>query len=125
MWLTDIITAYTLNTLILIRMGILIRGWLGMDNNLIIFIMGYVDNVLLIVGIYYTLASVETYLERYFENYKASPVVLASISGGLGNTFSDGVGFLVTGQIQWALFVMLGCLVGMLMVVPFMEWIKR
>jgi len=95
-----------------------------MDSNLIIFIMGYVDNVLLIVGIYYTLASVETYLERYFENYKASPVVLASISGGLGNTFSDGVGFLVTGQVQWAIFVMLGCLVGMLMVIPFMEWIK-
>lgn len=95
-----------------------------MDSNLIMSIMGYVDNFLLIVGIYYTLASVETYLERYFENYKASPVVLASISGGLGNTFSDGVGFLVTGQVQWAIFVMLGCLVGMVTVIPFMEWIK-
>jgi hypothetical protein len=96
-----------------------------MDNNLIIFIMGYVDNVLLIVGIYYTLASVETYLERYFARAVLTPVVLASISGGLGNTFSDGVGFLVTGQIQWAIFVMLGCLVGMLMVIPFMEWLKK
>ena len=96
-----------------------------MDSNLIMSIMGYVDNVLLIVGIYYTLASVETYLERYFENYKASQVVLASISGGLGNTFSDGVGFLVTGQVQWAIFVMLGCLVGMVTVIPFMEWLKR
>lgn len=96
-----------------------------MDSNLIIFIMGYVDNVLLIVGIYYTLASVETYLERYFKRAVLTPVVLASISGGLGNTFSDGVGFLVTGQLEWALYVMFGCLVGMLMVVPFMEWLKR
>jgi len=96
-----------------------------MDSDLIIFIMGNVDNVLLIVGIYHTLANVETYLEKYFENYKASPVVLASISGGLANTFSDGVGFLVTGQMQWAIFVMLGCLSGMLMVIPFMEWLKR
>ena len=87
--------------------------------------MGYVDNVLLIVGIYYTLASVETYLERYFARAVLTPVVLASISGGLGNTFSDGVGFLVTGQLEWALYVMFGCLVGMLMIVPFMEWIKR
>jgi len=96
-----------------------------MDNNLVIFIMGYVDNFLLIVGIYYTLASVETWLDKYFSKSLQTPVVLASISGGLGNTFSDGVGFLVTGQVQWALFVMLGCLAGMLMVVPFMEWLKR
>lgn len=95
-----------------------------MDSDLIIFIMGYVDNFLLIVGIYYTLASVETWLDKYFSKSLQTPVVLASISGGLGNTFSDGVGFLVTGQVQWAIFVMLGCLMGMVTVIPFMEWIK-
>ena len=95
-----------------------------MTEENIITIMGNVDNVLLAVGIYYSLASIEHYMDAFFTNYKASPQVLACVSGCLANTLSDGIGFLVTGSWEWALWVMLGCLTGML-VIPVLEYFNN
>ncbi len=94
-----------------------------MNDAIVIFVMGNIDNILLALGIYYSLASIEKYMESCFINYKASPQVLACISGCLANTVSDGAGFLATGSWEWALWVMFGCLTGML-IIPLMEFIK-
>ena len=94
-----------------------------MTEETIITIMGHVDNVLLAVGIYYSLASIEHYMDAYFTNYKASPQVLACVSGCLANTISDGVGFLVTGNFTWMTLTIVGCLIGMV-IIPIMKKIK-
>jgi hypothetical protein len=84
------------------------------------FIFGFTDNAVLICGMYYSYASIEFYLEKYFNGFKSDPLVLACISAGLGNTFSDGVGFLVTGNFYYMTLTMIGCLVGML-IIPIMH----
>jgi len=83
-------------------------------------IFGFMDNLVLIIGMYYSYASVEFYLEKYFENIKANPLILACVSAGLGNTFSDGVGFLVTGNFAYMSLTMIGCLIGMI-IIPIMQ----
>lgn len=45
------------------------------------------------------------------------------LSAGLGNTFSDGVGFLVTGNFTWMALTIVGCLIGMV-IIPIMQKIK-
>tara|TARA_R100001530_G_scaffold136263_1_gene116080 strand:+ start:707 stop:1078 length:372 start_codon:yes stop_codon:yes gene_type:complete len=94
-----------------------------MNDDIIILIMGNIDNVLVAVGVYYSLASIERYMESYFINYKASQQLIACVSACLANTVSDGIGFLATGSWEWALWVMIGCLSGMF-IIPVMEFIK-
>ena len=74
------------------------------------------DNAVLVLGMMYSYTSVEFYLDKYFENIKANPLILACISAGLGNTFSDGVGFLVTGNFMYMSLTMIGCLIGMIII---------
>ena len=87
-------------------------------------IFGFMDNLVLIIGMYYSYASVEFYLEKYFENIKANPLILACVSAGLGNTFSDGVGFLVTGNFMYMSLTMIGCLIGMI-IIPIMQTSRK
>jgi len=87
-------------------------------------IFGFMDNLVLIIGMYYSYASVEFYLEKYFENIKANPLILACVSAGLGNTFSDGVGFLVTGNFAYMTLTMIGCLIGMI-IIPIMQTSRK
>ena len=79
-------------------------------------IFGFMDNAVLVLGMMYSYTSVEFYLDKYFENIKANPLILACISAGLGNTFSDGVGFLVTGNFMYMSLTMIGCLIGMIII---------
>lgn len=83
-------------------------------------IFGFMDNAVLISGMYFSYTSVEFYLDKYFEDIKANPLVLACVSAGLGNTFSDGVGFLVTGNFAYMSLTMIGCLIGMI-IIPIMQ----
>ena len=83
-------------------------------------IFGFMDNLVLIVSMYYSYLSIEFYIEKYFDDFKADRLVLACISAGFGNTFSDGVGFLVTGNFYYMTLTMIGCLVGML-IIPIMH----
>ena len=87
-------------------------------------IFGYTDNAVLICGMYYSWSSIEFYLEKYFNGFKADPLILACISAGLGNTFSDGIGFLVTGNFYYMTLTMIGCVVGM-STIPMMQMIKN
>ena len=50
--------------------------------------------------------------------------MLACVSAGLGNTFSDALGFLVTGNFTWTALTIVGCLLGMI-IIPIMEKIKN
>ena len=86
-------------------------------------IFGFMDNFILILGMYFSYTSVEYYLEKYFENVHADKLVLACVSAGLGNTFSDGIGFLVTGNFTWMTLTIVGCLIGMI-IIPIMQKIK-
>ena len=83
-------------------------------------IFGFMDNLVLIVSMYYSYLSIEFYIEKYFDDFKADRLVLACISAGFGNTFSDGIGFLVTGNFYYMTLTMIGCLVGML-IIPIMH----
>ena len=84
-------------------------------------IFGFMDNFILILGMYYSFLSVENWLEKTFNiAAKADPLVLACVCGGLGNTFSDAVGFLATLNIEWMLLTIIGCLLGMV-IIPIMQ----
>tara|TARA_R110001632_G_scaffold137512_1_gene253139 strand:- start:737 stop:1024 length:288 start_codon:yes stop_codon:yes gene_type:complete len=83
-------------------------------------IFGFMDNLVLIIGMFFSYASIEFYIEKYFENIKANHLILASVSAGLGNTFSDGIGFLVTGNFTYMTLTMIGCLIGMI-IIPIMH----
>jgi len=88
-------------------------------------IFGFMDNFVLILGMYYSFLSVENWLESKFNiDTKADPVVLACVAGGLGNTFSDAIGFLATLNIEWMLLTIAGCLLGMI-IIPVMQKIKK
>jgi hypothetical protein len=89
-------------------------------------IFGFMDNFLLILGMYYSYASIERWLKKYWfdtDNVKMK-LALASVSAGLGNTFSDAMGFLVTGNFKWTILTIIGCLLGML-VIPLIEKFRR
>ena len=79
-------------------------------------IFGFVDNAVLVLGMCFSYTSVEFYLDKYFENIKANPLILACVSAGLGNTFSDAVGFLVSGNIAYMTLTMIGCVLGMIII---------
>ena len=97
-----------------------------MDGGLMEFIIfGFMDNFVLILGMYYSFLSIENWLESKFNiDTKADPVVLACVAGGLGNTFSDAIGFLATFNIEWMLLTIAGCLLGMI-IIPVMQKIKK
>lgn len=87
-------------------------------------IFGFMDNFILILSMYFSYCSIEYYLERYFENIKADPILLACISAGLGNTFSDAIGFAVSLNFAYMGWTIAGCLLGML-IIPVMQLIKK
>lgn len=74
-------------------------------------IFGFMDNFILILGMCYSYLSIEYYLDKYL-NY-SNRLVVAYVSAGFGNTFSDAVGFAVTANFQWMLLTIVGCLLGM------------
>jgi hypothetical protein len=83
-------------------------------------IFGFTDNFVLILGMYFSL---DKYLKS-FERNASNQLMLACVSAGLGNTFSDALGFLVTGNFTWTAFTIVGCLLGMI-IIPIMEKIKN
>jgi hypothetical protein len=90
-------------------------------------IFGFTDNFVLILGMYFSYTSVEFYLDKYlksFERNASNQLMLACVSAGLGNTFSDALGFLVTGNFTWTALTIVGCLLGMI-IIPIMEKIKN
>ena len=97
-----------------------------MDGGLMEFIIfGFMDNFVLILGMYYSFLSIENWLESKFKiNVKSDPLVLACGWAGFGNTFSDAMGFLVTLNIEWMMLTIAGCLIGML-IIPVMQKIKK
>lgn len=87
-------------------------------------IFGFMDNFILILGMYYSFLSIENYLESRFSiNSKNNPLLLACICAGLGNTFSDATGFAVTLNFQMMFYTVIGCLLGML-IIPIMEKLR-
>ncbi len=84
---------------------------------------GFVDNAILILGVYCSFSSVEYWLERWSAGAKCNPLIAAAISGGLGNTVSDLLGWALQGKFFWASLVALGCLLGML-IIPVAQLIK-
>jgi hypothetical protein len=97
-----------------------------MDGGIMEFIIfGFMDNFVLILGMYYSFLSIENWLESKFKiNVKSDPLVLACVCAGFGNTFSDAMGFLVTLNIEWMVLTIAGCLIGML-IIPIMQKIKK
>ena len=87
-------------------------------------IFGFMDNFILILGMYFSYTSVEYYLDKYFKSVKANPLVLACVSAGLGNTFSDGCGFLVTANFEYMAYTMIGCILGMIIIPVLNKFIK-
>lgn len=87
-------------------------------------VFGFVDNAVLVLGMMYSYTSIEFYLEKYFENIKGNPLVLACVSAGLGNTFSDAIGFLATGNLLYMSLTMIGCLIGMI-IIPIMHCSRK
>lgn len=87
-------------------------------------IFGFMDNFILILGMYYSFLSIETYLERKFNiNSKNNALMVACICAGLGNTFSDATGFAVTLNLEMMFYTVMGCLLGML-IIPIMEKLR-
>ena len=84
---------------------------------------GFVDNAILILGVYCSYSSVEYWLERWSAGAKCNPLVAGAISGGIGNTVSDLLGWALQGKFFWASLVALGCLLGML-IIPVAQLIK-
>ena len=84
---------------------------------------GFVDNAILILGVYCSFSSVEYWLERWSAGAKCNPLIAAAISGGIGNTVSDLLGWALQGKFFWASLVALGCLLGML-IIPVAQLIK-
>ena len=84
---------------------------------------GFVDNAILILGVYCSFSSVEYWLERWSAGAKCNPLIAAAISGGLGNTVSVLLGWALQGKFFWASLVALGCLLGML-IIPVAQLIK-
>ena len=84
---------------------------------------GFVDNAILILGVYCSFSSVEYWRERWSAGAKCNPLIAAAISGGVGNTVSDLLGWALQGQFFWASLVALGCLLGML-IIPVAQLIK-
>ena len=76
---------------------------------------GFVDNAILILGVYCSFSSVEYWLERWSAGASYNSLVAAAISGGIGNTVSDLLGWALQGKFFWASLVALGCLLGMLL----------
>jgi len=88
-------------------------------------IFGFMDNFILILGMYYSFLSIENYLERKFNiNSKNNALMVACICAGLGNTFSDATGFAVTLNFEMMLYTVIGCLLGML-IIPIMEKLNK
>lgn len=79
-------------------------------------IFGLMDNLVLILGMYFSYVSLEHYIDKYFDSIRANPLILACISAGLGNTFSDGIGFLITLNFAPMAYTIIGCLIGMLII---------
>jgi hypothetical protein len=84
---------------------------------------GFVDNAILILGVYCSFSSVEYWLERWSAGASCNPLIAAAISGGIGNTVSDLLGWALQGKFFWASLVALGCLLGML-IIPVAQLIK-
>ncbi len=87
-------------------------------------IFGFVDNFVLIIGIYFSYTKLEVYLEKTFKVTKMSPLIISSISAGLGNTFGDAMGFLVTGNFNFMGLTITGCLLAMTLI-PLIEKFKK
>jgi hypothetical protein len=81
-------------------------------------IFGFMDNFILIIGMYFSYLNVEYYLEKYL-NY-TNKIIVGCVSAGLGNTFSDAVGFAVTGNFTWMALTVIGCLLGVA-IIPVMN----
>ena len=84
---------------------------------------GFIDNAVLVLGMYCSYSSVEFWLERWSAGVKCNPLIAGAISGGIGNTASDFLGWALQGQFFWASLVALGCLLGML-IIPVAQLIK-
>jgi hypothetical protein len=84
---------------------------------------GFVDNAILILGVYCSFSSVEYWLERWSAGASYNSLVAAAISGGIGNTVSDLLGWALQGKFFWASLVALGCLLGML-IIPVAQLLK-
>jgi len=84
---------------------------------------GFVDNAILILGVYCSFSSVEYWLERWSAGASYNSLIAAAISGGIGNTISDLLGWALQGKFFWASLVALGCLLGML-IIPVAQLIK-
>ena len=78
------------------------------------------DNFILIIGMYFSYLNVEYYLNKYL-NY-TDKLVIACVSAGLGNTFSDAVGFAVTANFSWMALTIIGCLLGMTIIPLINRW---
>ena len=88
-------------------------------------IFGFMDNFILILGMYYSFLSIETYLERKFNiNSKNNALMVACIGAGFGNTFSDATGCAVTLNVEMMIYTVIGCLLGML-IIPIMEKLRK
>jgi len=74
-------------------------------------IFGFMDNFILILGMYCSYLSIEYYLEKWLSY--SDKLVVACVSAGFGNTFSDAVGFAVTANFKWMALTIVGCLLGM------------
>ena len=83
-------------------------------------IFGFMDNLILIIGMYFSYLNVEYYLNKYL-NY-TDKLVIACVSAGLGNTFSDAVGFAVTANFNWMALTIIGCLLGMTIIPLINRW---
>ena len=84
---------------------------------------GFVDNAVLVLGMYCSYSSVEYWLERWSAGASYNSLIAAAISGGIGNTISDLLGWALQGKFFWASLVALGCLLGML-IIPVAQLIK-
>lgn len=82
-------------------------------------IFGIVDNGVMILGAF-TGLEVERYLPRRFRLGAIMPIVGA----GIGNTVSDFMGGVAAGNATLAIGTGLGCLIGLLFIPAFMQFIK-
>lgn len=82
-------------------------------------IFGIVDNGVMILGAF-TGLEVERYLPRRFRLGAIMPIVGA----GIGNMVSDFMGGVAAGNAALAIGTGLGCLIGLLFIPAFMQFIK-